>query len=244
MTKERVDLLMVSKGLAESQDLAKRLIMAGKVKINGHVFSKAGLTVDSDSHIELETPPKYVSRGGFKLEAALKNFHVDVNGRVCADIGASTGGFTDCLLQNGAKKVYSFDVGKGQLHWKLTNDSRVHIIDDFNARTMTGDIIPEKVDLATIDVSFISLTMIMPAAVSIMNQGGVFLVLIKPQFEAERQNVEKGGVVRDSKVHQQVVDKITTFAVKEMNLHYHGVCESPITGPAGNVEFLAHFQRD
>jgi 23S rRNA (cytidine1920-2'-O)/16S rRNA (cytidine1409-2'-O)-methyltransferase len=233
----RLDTVLVSRGLAESREKAKRLILAGNVRVNGQLAGKASDLVDETAAIALEATEKFVSRGGYKLEAALNAFHIDCTGKTCLDIGASTGGFTDCLLQRGAAQVQAVDVGKGQLAWKLRQDPRVIVRDEVNARHLTG----EPVDLVTIDVSFISLTKILPAAAKLLRPGGKLVALIKPQFEAGRKFVSKGGVVRDSAVHERVKTEVIEFATGTLGLGLLGVCESPLLGPAGNREFLAGF---
>ncbi|WP_022853444.1 TlyA family RNA methyltransferase [Thermodesulfatator atlanticus] len=238
-TKERLDKLLVQKGLCETREKAQALIMAGEVYVNGKRIEKAGQKIPFDAQIEIKGKGlPFVSRGGLKLAHALKHFGIDVAGLVCADIGASTGGFTDCLLQEGAAKVYAIDVGKGQLHYKLRNDPRVVVLEGINARYLTEESLPEKVGLVTIDCSFISLTKILPAAVKILKPEGLIIALIKPQFEVGKGKVGKGGVVKDPKLHQEVIEKIKTFSEKELNLKTEGITESPILGPAGNKEFL------
>ncbi len=238
--KERLDKLLVKRGLVESREKAQALIMAGLVYVNDQRVDKAGTRVSLEAQIEIkgETCP-YVSRGGLKLEHALKEFHISVAGLVCADIGASTGGFTDCLLQHGAAKVYAIDVGHGQLHWRLRQDPRVVVMEGVNARYLKPEDLPETVDLVTIDVSFISLTKIIPAAKGLLKPGGRIVALIKPQFEVGPREVGKGGVVRDPALHQRVIEKIKNFA-EDLNLTVLGLTESPLLGPAGNREFLIH----
>lgn len=241
MTKKRLDLLLVERELAETRQRAQALILAGDVQVNGNVVSKAGAPVAVDAAITIRAPLKYVSRGGFKLEGALDPFGVDPREKICADIGASTGGFTDCLLQRGASRVYAIDVGYGQLAWKLRNDARVVVIDRVNIRHLDG--LPEPVDLITIDVSFISLSLVFPAAKRLLKPRGEIIALIKPQFEAGRAQVGKGGIVRDASVHREVVEKIARRAI-DNDLRVRGVCRSPITGADGNVEFLIHLSAD
>jgi 23S rRNA (cytidine1920-2'-O)/16S rRNA (cytidine1409-2'-O)-methyltransferase len=235
----RLDTVLVARGLTESREKAKRLILAGSVRVNGQLAAKASDLVEETAEIILAVAEKYVSRGGYKLEAALEAFHIDCAGQACMDIGASTGGFTDCLLQRGAARVHAVDVGKGQLAWKLRQDPRVVVHDEVNARNLTG----EPVDLVTIDVSFISLTKILPAAVGLLRSGGRLVALIKPQFEAGRRFVSKGGVVRDSAVHERVKAEVIEFATGTLGLRLLGVCDSPLRGPAGNKEFLAGFTK-
>ncbi len=233
----RLDTLLVSRGLVESREKAKRLILAGAVRVNGQLAGKASELVTDDAKLELQATEKFVSRGGYKLEAALDAFHIDCTGKTCMDLGASTGGFTDCLLQRGAAAVHAVDVGKGQLAWKLRQDSRVVVHDEVNARNLTGD----PVDIVTIDVSFISLTKVLPAAVKLLRPAGHLIALIKPQFEAGRKFVSKGGVVRDSAVHERVKTEVAEFATGPLGLRQLGVCDSPLLGPAGNKEFLIGF---
>ncbi len=241
--KERLDKLLVARGLAESREKAQALILAGEVYVEGQRVDKAGTKVPQEARIEVrrEVLP-YVSRGGLKLEHALKAFGLKVEGLVCADLGASTGGFTDCLLKHGAQKVYAVDVGRGQLHFRLREDPRVVVMEGINARYLKAEDLPEPVDLITIDVSFISLTKILPAAVKLLKPGGLIVALIKPQFEVGRGRVGKGGVVRDPALHQEVIAKIKDFA-QELGLEVLGLTESPLLGPAGNKEFLILLRR-
>jgi 23S rRNA (cytidine1920-2'-O)/16S rRNA (cytidine1409-2'-O)-methyltransferase len=237
--KERLDVLVAERGLAESREQAQRLIGAGKVRVTGQPALKYGHKYDVDVLIEVDEPQRFVSRGGEKLEGAFLAFTLDVKGLICLDVGASTGGFTDCLLQHGAAKVYSVDVGKGQLHWKLRNDPRVAVMEETNARYLKADSLPEKPAFAAVDVSFISLTKVLPAVISVLEKDAAVVTLIKPQFEAGREQVEKGGVVRDPEVRKAVVEKIRECGEKQLKLRWIGVCESPLKGPAGNTEFLA-----
>ena len=239
--KERLDLLLVERGLAESRQQAQRLIMAGQVTVDGGVVDKPGTRVPAASGIEVAGGMPYASRGGYKLAAALDAFLLDVEGLVAADVGASTGGFTDCLLQCGAARVYAIDVGYGQLAWKLQQDPRVVVMDRVNARYLEG--LPETVDLATVDASFISLRLILQAVMGWLKPAGQIVALIKPQFEAGRRQVGKGGVVRDAAVHRSVLAEVLGWA-DERGLGLMGLIRSPITGPAGNVEFLAHWRLD
>ena len=241
--KERLDVLLVKKGLASSREKAKAIIMSGIVFVDGQREDKAGSTFDEKQEIIVKGKTlKYVSRGGLKLEKAMKNFDIVLKDKVCMDVGASTGGFTDCMLQNGAVKVYSVDVGHGQLDWKLRNDERVVCMERTNMRYMTEDDIDEKASFVSIDVSFISLTKILPAVYRILNTGGEVVALIKPQFEAGREKVGKKGVVRDPKVHEEVIEKICDFASTNgfelLHLDY-----SPIKGPEGNIEYLLHMRK-
>ncbi len=239
--KQRIDKLLVERGLVESREKGQRLVMAGQVLVNGHPFSKAGHQVADDVEIIVKAQERFVGRGGEKLQAAFDNFPLQAEGKGCLDIGASTGGFTDCLLQHGAARVVAVDVGKGQLHWKLRQDDRVTVIDKTNARYLAPDDLPFAPELIVVDVSFISLTRILPAAIGVMAEGAELVTLIKPQFEAGREQVAKGGVVKDEAVRRQVVDRIRAFGEDELGLTCRGVCESPICGPAGNVEFLVHW---
>jgi len=238
--KRRLDILLVERGLAETREKGRRLIMAGEVRVDGQVVDKPGATVPADAALEVAGPPRFVSRGGEKLEAALEAFGLDVTGLVAADVGASTGGFTDCLLQRGAVRVYAIDVGYGQLDYRLRHDTRVVVMERTNARYLTA--LPEPVDLVTVDVSFISLTLILPVAqkwLRPMSPG--IIALIKPQFEAGREHVGKGGVVKDPQVHRAVLVRLLGWA-EEHGLGLRGLMRSPLRGPAGNVEFLAWWQ--
>ena len=237
--KERLDRLLVQRGLVDSRELAKRLILAGKVLVNGQLGGKPGQQVPADVDLVVKEPPPYVGRGGLKLEAALDAFPVEVTGVVAADVGACTGGFTDCLLQRGASRVYAIDVGYGQLDWGLRQDPRVVVMERTNARYLEA--LDELVDLVVADVSFISLKLILPAALLWLRPGGQMITLIKPQFEAGRRQVGKGGVVRDPAVHREVLEGVLGWAAAA-GLGPQGLIRSPITGPAGNVEFLAWFR--
>ena len=239
--KERLDLLLAERGLAESRQQAQSLILAGQVTVGGSVVDKPGTRVPLAADVTVAGGLPYASRGGHKLAAALDAFDLDVSGWTAADVGASTGGFTDCLLQRGAARVYAIDVGYGQLAWKLQQDPRVVVLDRTNARYLEA--LAEPVDLATIDVSFISLRLILPAVSGWLRPGGQIVALIKPQFEAGRDQVGKGGVVRDPAVHRAVLQDILTWAAAR-DLALMGLIRSPITGPAGNVEFLAHWASD
>ncbi len=230
----RLDVLLTRRGLAESREQAKRMIMAGEVRVEGQVVLKSSHTVAEEALLEVAVRPPFVSRGGEKLEAALSAFEIEVAGRVCADVGASTGGFTDCLLHRGAAKVYAIDVGQGQLDWRLRNDPRVFSLENTNARYLEA--LPESVSLVTVDVSFISLRLLLPVIHGWAPEHVV--ALIKPQFEAGRKDVRKGGVVRDPAIHRRVLEEIVSFAEK-LGLGLHGLIRSPLTGPAGNLEFLA-----
>lgn len=242
--KERLDVLMVQKNLAQSREKAKALIMAGIVYVNGQKEDKAGTSFEDTAVIEVRgsTLP-YVSRGGLKLEKAMTRFGLDLTGKVCMDVGASTGGFTDCMLQNGAVKVFSVDVGHGQLDWKLRNDPRVVCMERTNIRYVTPEQIGEAVDFASIDVSFISLTKVLGPVREILKEDGQVVCLIKPQFEAGREKVGKKGVVRDPQVHLEVIRMVADFARVSgfdlLNLEF-----SPIKGPEGNIEYLLHLRKN
>lgn len=241
--KERLDVMLVKCGLAESREKAKAIIMSGIVYVDGQKEDKAGTTFSDDVKIEVRGKTlRYVSRGGLKLEKAMEQFGIELEGKVCMDCGASTGGFTDCMLQNGAIKVYSVDVGHGQLAWKLRNDDRVVCMEKTNMRYVTEEDIEELAQFVSIDVSFISLKKILPAVRRILTDDGEVVALIKPQFEAGRENVGKKGVVRDKKVHEEVITMITQFAVEHsfqlLHLDY-----SPIKGPEGNIEYLLHMRK-
>ena len=241
--KERLDVLMVNNGLAASRELAKAYIMAGDVYVDGNKEDKAGTKVDVNANIELSGKVMpYVSRGGLKLEKAIEVFGVDVKGKVCMDIGASTGGFTDCMLQNGADHVYSIDVGRGQLAWKLRQDPRVICMEKTNIRYVTSEQIPEKIDFASVDVSFISLKKVLGPARELLQDDARMVCLIKPQFEAGREKVGKKGVVRDKAVHLEVIEMILQFVTsihfEILNLDY-----SPIKGPEGNIEYLVYIRK-
>ena len=239
MPKLRLDVLVAQQGLCDSREQAQRLILAGEVSVKGQVITKPGTKVDDSLSITVKNKPRYVSRGGLKLEGALKAFPVKAEGKICLDIGSSTGGFTDCLLQNGALRVHAVDVGTNQLVWNLRNDPRVIVKEQFNARYMTPADLGEKVQLIVSDVSFISLTKILPAAYDCLEDGGDLLVLIKPQFELQPEDIGPGGIVRDPALHQRAVDKIHDFVVNELHREWCGVADSPITGMEGNKEFLA-----
>jgi 23S rRNA (cytidine1920-2'-O)/16S rRNA (cytidine1409-2'-O)-methyltransferase len=213
--------------------------MAGEVMTGTERVAKPSTKIAEDADLSVKEKPRYVGRGGFKIEAALCEFGIDPTGWVCADLGASTGGFTDCLLQKGAVRVHAIDVGTNQLVWKLRSDERVLSKERFNARNLTVEDIGEKVNLVVMDLSFISLTKVLPAAFSILKEGGFIIPLIKPQFELSREEVGKGGIVREPELHQKSVDKIRTFIIEELGREWCGVVTSPITGTDGNVEFLA-----
>jgi 23S rRNA (cytidine1920-2'-O)/16S rRNA (cytidine1409-2'-O)-methyltransferase len=236
--KLRLDQLLVGKGLFPSREQARRAIMAGVVTIGTRIAAKPSELLDEQAAITLKPARKYVGRGALKLEAALEHFNIDVRGKTALDIGASTGGFTDCMLQRGAEKVYAVDVGHGQLDWKLRNDPRVIVLEKINARSLSCEHIPEPVDVCVIDVSFISLTLILPNAVDLLTSTGVILALIKPQFELQRSEVGKGGIVRDQGLHQKAQDKIVAF-VTDLGHVVSGIVPSAIKGADGNQEFFA-----
>ena len=246
MAKERLDVILVSRGLAPSREKAKAVIMVGDVFVNGQREDKPGTSFDESKIKSLEVKGEqlpYVSRGGLKLEKAMKSFELKLDGFVCMDIGASTGGFTDCMLQNGAVKVYSVDVGHGQLAWKLRSDERVVCMEKTNFRYLTRDDIDDDLDFASVDVSFISLTKILIPARKLLKDGGEMVCLIKPQFEAGREKVGKKGVVREPETHEEVICKVIDFAhiigFKVLNLDF-----SPVRGPEGNIEYLLYIKKD
>jgi 23S rRNA (cytidine1920-2'-O)/16S rRNA (cytidine1409-2'-O)-methyltransferase len=246
MPKVRLDVLLVERGLAESRAKAQAMIMAGQVRVAGQTTIKPATAIPADSDVTVDSGPRFVSRGGEKLDAALEAFSVDVTGLTCADVGSSTGGFTDCLLQRGAAKVYAIDVGKGILHWKLRNDPRVVVMEETNARYVEA--LPEKMELVTVDASFISLKILLPVVKNWIapsppaplppGEGGV-ITLIKPQFEAGKKDVARGdGVIRDPEIHRQVLLDVLTYAHQE-GFAVQGLIKSPLLGPKGNAEFLA-----
>ena len=241
--KERLDILLVKKGLAPSREKAKTMIMEGNVFVDNNREDKAGSSFDENAKIEIKgNTLKYVSRGGLKLEKAMTHFGITLDGKVCMDIGASTGGFTDCMLQNGASKVYAVDVGYGQFAWKLRQDERVVCMEKTNIRYVTPEDIADRLDFASVDVSFISLTKVLGPARALLQDDGEMVCLIKPQFEAGREKVGKKGVVRDKAVHEEVIHKVIDFALETgfsiLNLEY-----SPIKGPEGNIEYLVYFRK-
>ena len=242
MPKERLDVQLCERGLAESREQAQQLIRAGWVRVKGAIADKPGHRIDTDAVIEVKSAPRFVSRGGDKLEAAFEAFALDVTGLRCLDVGASTGGFTDCLLQHGAAAVVDVDVGRGQLHWTLRNDPRVTVIEGLNARHLRPEDLPFVPAFGVMDVSFISLTLVLPPVTRTLSAGAGLVTLIKPQFEAGRGQVEKGGVVRRPDVRAAVVERIRAFGTDSLGLLWQGVHESPVRGPAGNVEFLAYWR--
>jgi 23S rRNA (cytidine1920-2'-O)/16S rRNA (cytidine1409-2'-O)-methyltransferase len=237
VTKVPLDTLLTQRGLANSRQKAQALIMAGQVLVDGQVVDKPGTRIPEGAQVSVRAGLGYVGRGGVKLEHALERFRVEVAGKIAADVGASTGGFTDCLLQRGARRVYAIDVGYGQLAWRLRQDPRVVVYERTNIRYLEG--LPEPVDLATIDVSFISLELVWPHLVKLLEPGAGILALVKPQFEAGREQVGRGGVVKDPQVHRQVLERVIQGAWKE-GLRLRGVTASPLKGPAGNVEFFVY----
>lgn len=248
MQKKRLDLLLVERGLADSRSQAQRLVMAGVVRVDGQVELRSAAAISPQAAITVEAGPPYVSRGGEKLEAALQAFGVDLPGRTCADVGASTGGFTDCLLQHGARLVYAIDVGKGILDWKLRQDARVVVMEGTNARYLTR--LPQAVEIITIDVSFISLKIMLPVVREWISLGdearqsniGTVIALVKPQFEAGRQQAGRGkGVIRDPAIHKEVLIDVLGYA-GQLGYAVQGLIRSPLTGPKGNIEFLAWFE--
>ena len=243
MKKDRIDALLVARGLCDSREQAKRLILAGEVRSGDRIIDKPATKLDADAPLEVKEKQRYVGRGGLKLEGALDAFHIDPNGWVCIDVGASTGGFTDCLLQRGATRVHAVDVGTNQLVWKLRNDPRVIVKEQFNARHMVPADIGEKVRLAVTDLSFISLTKVLPAIFSVLDDEGSVVCLIKPQFELQREDITRGGIVRDPALHERAIEKIRRFATEDHHCEWRGLIPSPITGTDGNQEFLAWIGR-
>ncbi len=239
---ERIDLLLVKRGLALSREKAKGLIMAGEVMVEGKIVDKPGTKVALEAEIKVNEGPPYVSRGGFKLSRALEVFRVEIKGRICLDAGASTGGFTDCLLQNGAEKVIAVDVGYGQFAWKLRQDPRVVLMEKTNVRYLTPDQLPVIPSLITADLSFISITKVLPALIGILPLDGEIISLIKPQFEAGRDKVGKNGVVRSAETHQEVLTNIVQAGF-ESGLNCAGLTYSPILGPKGNIEYLIQWEK-
>ena len=242
--KKRLDCLLVERGLFPSREKARACIMAGQVYVDQQKEDKPGATISEQAHIEVRGPQlRYVSRGGLKLEKATQEFPITLTGKTCMDIGASTGGFTDCMLQNGARRVYSIDVGYGQLAWALRQDERVVNLERTNVRYRTQEQVPELCDFFSVDVSFISLTLVLPVAHAFLKDGGEGVCLIKPQFEAGRGKVGKKGVVRDPAVHTEVVEKITGF-VQTIGFSVKGLTFSPVKGPEGNIEYLLYVKKE
>jgi len=245
VTRERIDKLLVERGLADSRTKAQAMVMAGVVLVDEQRVEKPSHQFDTNSAIRIkggdDPTTRYVGRGGLKLEAALREFQIDVSGLVCLDVGASTGGFTDCLLQNGAKKVFAVDVGHNQIDWRLRNDPRVEVREGVNARYLTPDDFPQKFDLVVMDVSFISVTKVLPAIVPLLTPGGSIVALIKPQFEVGRGEVGGGGIVRDEAKRLRAVEEVNN-AARALGLEVVNIIESPITGAEGNIEFLALYK--
>ena len=242
--KERLDVLLVKKGFAASREKAKAIIMSGIVYVDNQKEDKAGSTFEEEAAIEVRgSTLRYVSRGGLKLEKAINEFKVNAEGKICMDVGSSTGGFTDCMLQNGATKVYAVDVGHGQLDWKLRNDPRVVCMEKTNIRYVTRDDIADDIELSSIDVSFISLSKVLPALKSLLSENAEVVALIKPQFEAGREKVGKKGVVRDKNVHIEVIEAVLSY-VKDNSLSICGLTYSPVKGPEGNIEYLCYMKNN
>jgi 23S rRNA (cytidine1920-2'-O)/16S rRNA (cytidine1409-2'-O)-methyltransferase len=241
MPRERLDLALVKLGVVPSREQAKRLIMAGEVSVMGRRITQSGWLVKEGEQIVVRQRPKFVGRGGLKLEGALEHFGIDVTGMTAFDAGASTGGFTDCLLQRGAVKVFAYDVGTNQLAWKLRSDPRVVSREQFNVRHMKREDVGQDVDLLVADLSFISLTLVLPAALEVLRTGGHAVVLVKPQFELSREEVGAGGIVREPELHAKACARIETFVRSQPRLQWRGLMESPIQGTDGNREFLAWF---
>jgi 23S rRNA (cytidine1920-2'-O)/16S rRNA (cytidine1409-2'-O)-methyltransferase len=239
--RERLDKLLLERQLVGSREEGRGIILAGEVLVNDRPITKAGTLVDDAAEIRVRRPPPYVSRGGLKLERALHEFAVQVSGKFVLDVGASTGGFTDCLLANGARQVFAVDVGYGQLAWKLRNDPRVLVLEKSNIRYLSVADLPRRADLATIDVAFISLRLVLPQVTTLLTPDGEIIALIKPQFEVGKDKVGKGGVVRSQEEHARVVDEIKSAALG-LGLAVHGLIESPLLGPKGNKEFLIHLK--
>jgi 23S rRNA (cytidine1920-2'-O)/16S rRNA (cytidine1409-2'-O)-methyltransferase len=235
----RIDKLLVDHGYFESRERAQRSILAGEVLVEERVIDKPGTLVKSDAPVRVIAEEKYVGRGGYKLEAALDHFAINATDLVCLDVGASTGGFTDCLLQRGAQRVIAVDVGHNQVAWKIRCDPRVQVLEGLNARVLSPELIGTTVQLAVVDVSFISLTLVLPPILRCVEQGGLVVALIKPQFELERNQVGKGGIVREQQYRLRAVSKIRSFATEQLHREWLGVIESPILGAKGNREFLA-----
>jgi 23S rRNA (cytidine1920-2'-O)/16S rRNA (cytidine1409-2'-O)-methyltransferase len=240
--RERLDILLVQRGLVESRELGRRIILAGEVLVNGQAVTKAGSLVDDSAKIGVKSAPRYVSRGGLKLETALEHFAIALNGKTVLDVGASTGGFTDCLLVHGAAKVFAVDVGYGQFDWKLRNDPRVVLLEKTNIRYLDVRALPYAAHLATIDVSFISLKLVLPRVKALLTDKHETIALIKPQFEVGKGKVGKGGVVRSVAEHARVVYEIKNFCAIDLGYEVGGVIESPLLGPKGNKEFLIHLR--
>lgn len=241
--KQRLDVLLVEKEHCDTREQARRMILAGEVKVEGHVSDKPGIKVEESVKLEVLNKPKYVGRGGLKLEGAIDRYEVDPTNLVCLDVGSSTGGFTDCLLQRGAKKVFAVDVGTNQLAWKIRSDSRVVVKEKFNARYLKREDLGEEIDLVVIDVSFISLSLILPAVFDVLKNGGDVIALLKPQFEVEKGEVGKGGIIRDDALREKTLNKIKIFVINELNQEWLDHMESPVAGMGGNREYLIWLKR-
>lgn len=240
----RLDQALVDRGLCESRERAKRAILAGQVLVNSQVAQKPSDPVSPSDEIVLAAGEKFVSRGGYKLEHALDAFQLEVTGLIAIDIGASTGGFTDCLLQRGARQVFAVDVGKGQLAWKLRQDTRVVVMEKTNARYLKPEQFPQPFDMAVVDCSFISLRKILPPAVALLKRQGKIVALVKPQFEAGKAEADKGrGVIRDASIHERILEELRQFTAAQANLNWRAAVESPLQGPAGNKEFLVLIEK-
>jgi 23S rRNA (cytidine1920-2'-O)/16S rRNA (cytidine1409-2'-O)-methyltransferase len=248
MPRKRLDQALVERGLCESREKAKRAVMSGQVTVNGQTAGKASEPVEEEDALAIAAPEKFVSRGGYKLEHGLEHFGIDVSGQTVLDLGASTGGFTDCLLQHGAARVYAVDVGRGQLAWKLRRHARVVVMEKTNARELTPAHFPKPfapVDLVVIDCSFISLRKLIPPAVALLRTSGKIIALLKPQFEAGKAEADRGaGVIRDPVVHERVITELREFVTAQRGLRWLGIVESPLLGPAGNKEFLALIEKN
>lgn len=240
--RNRLDLFLCHKGLAESREKARALILAGDVLVNDQRVDKPGTLIPSDASITVKNKLPYVSRGGLKLQAAIEQLDINADGCVCLDVGASTGGFTDCLLQNNAKHVFAVDVGYGQLAWSLRNDKRVTVIERTNIRRLSEDLVPSPIDIVTIDVSFISLRLVVPKVLTFMKETGFILALIKPQFEVGKGQVGKGGVVRDPELHKKTIQDLSSY-FSSLGLIPGSVVQSPVPGPKGNIEFMIRLDR-
>ena len=242
--KQRLDIYLTEHGYAPSREKAKSIIMSGCVYVDGQKADKAGIELKDTSEVEVRNAHlKYVSRGGLKLEKAVETFPIDLSDKVCMDVGASTGGFTDCMLQNGAKRVYSIDVGYGQLAWQLRQDERVVNLERKNIRYVTEEEVPEKIDFSSIDVSFISLKLVLPVVYNLLSDNGTVVALIKPQFEAGREKVGKKGVVRNKETHIEVIENVVAFT-EEMGFKIYGLTHSPVKGPEGNIEYLMYIGKE
>ncbi len=243
LMKTRLDVLLVERGVFESRERAQRAIMAGMVNVDGRLADKAGSRVDPDVRLDVKAVERYVGRGGFKMEGALREFGLNPEGWLCLDVGASTGGFTDCLLQHGASRVYAIDVGHSQLDWKIRSDPRVVPLERVNCRYLSEKEVPETVDFLVVDVSFISLTMVLAPSFARVRPGGMAVVLIKPQFELRKEEVGRGGVVREPELHRKAVARVHDWVGSQTDLRWAGLIESPIRGGDGNVEFLAWIRK-